>query len=86
MTDLNEMWEALAQYQPYADKRGFGDEWRRMTTKRTVSAAVVALDAADAGWAKYSAAYALAAAEDASVECGQFAIENIREAIEQEQT
>lgn len=39
MTDLTEMWDALAEYQPYADKHGFGVEWRRMCEERTEDAA-----------------------------------------------
>lgn len=35
---MNEMWEALERYQPYADKHGFGAEWKRMTTERTKEA------------------------------------------------
>lgn len=36
---MTEMWTALELYQPYAEKYGFGDAWRRMTTERTVEAA-----------------------------------------------
>jgi hypothetical protein len=32
---LDEMWERLAQYQPFADARGFGSEWARMREERT---------------------------------------------------
>jgi hypothetical protein len=39
VSDLTEMWAALERYQPYADKAGHGDSWRRMTTKRTADAA-----------------------------------------------
>ena len=36
---LTEMWIALERYQPYADKDGHGDTWKRMTTERTAEAA-----------------------------------------------
>lgn len=38
MSDLTDMWAALERYQPYADKAGHGDTWRRMTTERTAEA------------------------------------------------
>lgn len=46
MTDLNEMWTALEQYQPYADKARYGGSWKRMTTERTSEAAASASAAA----------------------------------------
>ena len=42
MSDLTEMWAALERYQPYADKAGHGDSWRRMTTERTADATWIA--------------------------------------------
>ena len=51
---MNEMWTALERYQPYAERHGFGAEWRRMTTERTEEAAWRANDAvwfADGFWA-----------------------------------
>lgn len=36
---MNEMWEALERYQPYAEQHGFGAEWLKMTTERTEEAA-----------------------------------------------
>ena len=42
MSDLNEMWTALEQYQPHADAAGHGASWRRMTTERTPAAAYAA--------------------------------------------
>ena len=36
---MTELWTALERYQPYADKHGFGAEWLKMTTERTVEAA-----------------------------------------------
>ena len=42
MTDLNEMWQELERYQPFADKRGFGEAWKRMCEERTEKAAYAA--------------------------------------------
>ena len=91
MSNLNEMWEALAQYQPYADRRGFGNEWRKMTTERTKKAAYIATDAAAgqaedaAAWAADSAGVAVCdapkAEENSSANWAQRAINFIREAI-----
>ena len=84
MTDLNKMWQELERYQPYADRRGFGEAWLRMTTERTQDAAWAALaaaaEAAAAGWvaATYGAGHEAKAA--------QRAIKHIREVIAQEQT
>lgn len=98
MTDLTEMWEALGQYQPYADKHGFGEEWRRMCKERTESAAWAAAWAAakDAAEAAAEAAAAFAAAEAAEAAClafaekaaewKKYAITYIRKAIAKEQT
>jgi hypothetical protein len=62
------MWDTLALIQPVADRRGYGDAWRRMTTDRTAesarAAAAAAAAAADA--AAYAAAYAAAAADSAA--------------------
>jgi hypothetical protein len=67
------MWTmVLPQLQPLADKRGFGDAWKRMTTEKTREAAAAAsaaaaayaaaAAAADAAAAAYAYAYADAAA------------------------
>lgn len=72
MTDLDEMWRELERYQPYAEKHGFGDAWKRMTTERTQDAAFAASAAAAAYGARHGA------------EAAQRAIRNIRDAIEQE--
>jgi hypothetical protein len=37
---LAEMWAALAEYQPQADKDGHGESWRTMCEERTVNAAL----------------------------------------------
>ena len=89
MTDLNEMWQELERYQPFAEKHGFGEAWKRMTTERTEDAAKAAMfasvawDAAAgaAGEAAACAAYAANAAE-----WKKYAITYIRKAIEKEQT
>jgi len=56
MSDLDEMWERFEEYQPTADRRGYGAEWRRMCQERTPRAAKAVRDAAywvarDAEWA-----------------------------------
>ena len=60
---LDWMWgTVLPTLQPLADKRGFGDAWRRMTTERTAEAEAVAAVAAAwaASWAEADAAVAAA--------------------------
>ena len=37
--NIDQMWERLAQHQPYADARGYGPEWARMCAERTPDAA-----------------------------------------------
>lgn len=88
MSDLNEMWAALERYQPYADKKGHGESWKRMTQKRTKDAAWTAIVtmwasptsrlARNAVWA---ARAALHPAEDSERFAAQ-AIELINEAME----
>ena len=46
MTKLNEMWAALAVYQPQADAAGHGETWARMCSEKTYAAAAYAADAA----------------------------------------
>lgn len=50
--NMKEMWNALEQYQPYADKAGNGESWKRMTTERTVDAVELARDAERAAQAE----------------------------------
>jgi hypothetical protein len=50
MTNLTQMWAALARYQPYADKDGHGESWRVMCSERTTEAAAAAAVEA-AAWA-----------------------------------
>jgi hypothetical protein len=54
---MNEMWSTLAEYQPYADKHGFGPAWAEMCSQRTAAAAKAAFWAA-ADKAAYIAANA----------------------------
>jgi len=56
---LDDMWDRLAQHQPYADQRGYGPEWAKMCAERTSSAA-------RAAWAAASEAEAAAAARAAA--------------------
>ena len=62
--NLEEMWERLAQHQPYADRRGYGAAWARMCEQRTEAAAKEA--AAAAAWARMCAERTEAAAEAAA--------------------
>ncbi len=43
---IDQMWERLAQHQPYADQRGYGEAWARMCEERTADAAWAASNAA----------------------------------------
>ena len=63
--NLEEMWERLAQHQPYADRRGYGAAWARMCEQRTEAAAKEAAAAA-AAWARMCAERSEAAAEAAA--------------------
>ena len=58
MNKLEEMWVALAAYQPQADAAGHGESWAKMCRERTARAA----RAADAAAALAAAANARAAA------------------------
>jgi hypothetical protein len=49
---LAEMWAALAEYQPQADRDGHGDSWRTMCRERTTLAAWAAASAAEAAAAE----------------------------------
>ena len=68
---LAEMWAALAECQPQADRDGHGESWRRMCEERTLAAArdaarVAAWDAArHAAWYASWAAPSDRAASDA---------------------
>jgi hypothetical protein len=71
MNKLNEMWAALAAYQPKADAEGHGETWATMCKEKTSDAAeAAAWDAAAAAWsasADEAAWSASAAAWDAAV-------------------
>jgi hypothetical protein len=65
MDKLEEMWTALAAYQPQADAAGHGPSWARMCKEKTAAdaaAAYAAANAAAAAAAAYAAANAAAAA------------------------
>jgi len=65
MNKLNEMWAALAAYQPKADAEGHGDTWATMCRGRTSGAARAAWSAADA-YAKATASAEAAVAAKAA--------------------
>ena len=56
MTKLDEMWAALAAYQPQADAAGHGESWARMCANKTSAYAAAAYAAA--AYAADAAAYA----------------------------
>jgi hypothetical protein len=62
VSDLNEMWAALERYQPYADKAGHGESWKRMVQEWTPEAADAATDAAWIATRSMAVASAAAAA------------------------
>ena len=62
MTKLDEMWAALAAYQPQADAKGHGESWAHMCSEKTIDAANAAAADAYAAWAAYAAADAAAGA------------------------
>ena len=69
---IDQMWERLAQHQPFADQRGYGEAWARMCEEKTpeaawaAEAAALAADAdADAAWAAAAVAAAVRAAKTA---------------------
>lgn len=86
--NLEPMWEKLAGFQFYAERLGFGEAWKRMTTERTIEAARCAADPAwlasdAAAWAASDAAEAARAAAEAAARTEQ-SIAHITRAIEQE--
>ena len=83
---MMEMWTALEKYQPYADKRGFGDAWLKMTTERTAFAARDAEAAASSDAAEPWEAWAAWAAAAASWAEAEEAIRYINRAIKLEET
>ena len=84
MTKLDEMWTALAQYQPKADAAGHGESWAKMCSTKVWGATRLATQAArDAG--DY-AAYASASAAADATNYAQEAIDHIIEAQAQGET
>jgi hypothetical protein len=83
---LAEMWAALADYQPQADRDGHGESWRIMCEERTEDAALAAsrvatwVAARAAGYAARAAAAARSCAAWAS--CASCAVAEIRRAKE----
>jgi hypothetical protein len=85
---LAEMWRELAEYQPFADRDGHGESWRRMCEERTNEAAWAAEESAwdvekSASWAARCAADAALHAFTARDEA-ESAIDEIRKAREGE--
>jgi hypothetical protein len=84
---LDWMWgTVLPTLQPLADDRGFGTEWKRMTTERTESAAAAARAATYAAaeaWAAHAAAEAAmaAAAEAARADAAAYAAADAAAAV-----
>jgi hypothetical protein len=81
---INEMWTALAAYQPTADAKGHGASWALMCSKRTERAANIAGDAAwvassayDAYAAAWSAGDAVAYAVDAVTYTAAYAADRV---------
>ena len=87
---VEEMWAALAAYQPQADAAGHGESWARMCSEKTAAAAneaaYYAAYAAYAAAAYAAAAAAAAAADEADAasyapraeKCAQIAIDRIK--------
>jgi len=89
MPKFDEMWVALALYQPYADRHGFGSKWATMCLRRTsraahaawLSAATAKLHAPEAEEAKTWATFATVAAH---LGASDLAIRRIKKAIDLE--
>lgn len=75
MTDMDDMWKALATHQPLADAYGYGKKWKRMCNEKTSIATHLAASAAgDTAWradtylvATDACVAALTAARDAAM-------------------
>ena len=78
MTKLNEMWDALAAYQPQADAAGHGKSWKKMCRDRTPTAASAASVAAYVAVAAYADAAAAADAAAKAENHAQKAIDKIK--------
>ena len=64
---IDDMWQRLAQHQPFADARGYGPAWAEMCRERTPDAAVNAARAARAAGER-ARAEALTGSEKARLE------------------
>ena len=86
MTTLDQMWERLAEHQPFADERGCGPEWKRMCEERTLVAATAAWYAVPAADCSTRAAAGVARfammAEDTATRAAAEAESRARQAIE----
>lgn len=76
--NLEPMWEKLAEYQQYAEQKGFGEAWLKMTTERTVEAANAAATSASASAAaaEAAAAWLVSDAAECAAECAADAAES----------
>ena len=77
---LAEMWAALAEYQPQADRDGHGESWRAMCSEKTHAAALAASRVAT--WVATRAAGYAAWAESSAAHHAHSAIAEIRRAKE----
>jgi hypothetical protein len=71
---LAEMWAALEEYQPFADRDGHGESWARMCSERTEEAASAA------SWAASESAEAASAARAAAELAESAASESVESA------
>jgi hypothetical protein len=78
---LAEMWAALAEYQPFADRDGHGESWRRMCSWRSQTAACHAAQAARE-FSREAAWYASYAVREAAQMSATEAIAAVRRAKE----
>jgi hypothetical protein len=80
---LAEMWRELSEYQPFADRDGHGESWRRMCEERTQEAAWAARYVATmARTARDAAAFAEWVMSDKNAARASRAIDAIRRAKE----
>jgi hypothetical protein len=77
MTKLDEMWVALAAYQPKADAEGHGESWRRMCSEKTCAATYAPALTSRIAVAAYAAMVSVGACAD---EYAQKAIDRIAKA------
>jgi hypothetical protein len=73
---IDQMWKKFVAHQPFADKLGYGEEWKQMCIKRNLEAADCAAFAAERlnqSKSDLSAAAALAAGTAVSKNCSKAA-------------